>query len=87
MRDYRYTVTMHRQPIGVAPAGRSAARGHGRLRPVHRCDIYPRAQSLAAWCPQRGPTVGRPQGAAAHGEPYCQQGWRPLGRVAASGQG
>ncbi|RWW01742.1 hypothetical protein GW17_00035203 [Ensete ventricosum] len=51
----------HGQPAGVTPAGRSAARG---------VSIHPRGQQpLAAWRPQRGLAIGRPQGAAARDQP------------------
>ncbi|RRT34748.1 hypothetical protein B296_00020171 [Ensete ventricosum] len=48
-----------------SPVGAAVARGHGRLRPAHRGDSLPWAQSLAARCPKGRPAIGHPQGAAA----------------------
>ncbi|RWW04729.1 hypothetical protein GW17_00032024 [Ensete ventricosum] len=58
---------------------RSAARVLGRLWQVHRGGNHPRAHPLAARRPKRGPTARRPQGAAAHGQRYRQQGRLPAG--------
>ncbi|RRT33692.1 hypothetical protein B296_00048573, partial [Ensete ventricosum] len=94
-------------PPTARPRARPLARGRlaaakaslqGRPAPLvgaaaRRGDSRPRAHPLAVRHPQRGPAVGRPQGATAHGQPYRQQGqrhrpqgWLPLGRVVADGQ-
>ncbi|RZS18341.1 hypothetical protein BHM03_00050588, partial [Ensete ventricosum] len=61
--------------VEAPPAGAAVARRHDRLRPARRGNSRPRAQPLAA---------RRSQEAAAHGQPYRQQGWLPLSRVVAN---
>ncbi|RRT31399.1 hypothetical protein B296_00043791 [Ensete ventricosum] len=61
-----------------------------RARPTCRHGSRLWAHPLAVRHPQRGSAVGCPQGAAARGQQGQQrrpQGWLPLGRVAADGQG
>ncbi|RZS17882.1 hypothetical protein BHM03_00050086 [Ensete ventricosum] len=57
-------------PLTGAAARRGGACGHGRLWPAHRGDSRSWAHPLAVRRRQRGSVVGRPQGAAAHDQPY-----------------
>ncbi|RWW39126.1 hypothetical protein BHE74_00055568 [Ensete ventricosum] len=87
----------HGQATGKAPCKGAAGCGQGqpaREASTARGGSRPLAHPLEVRHPQRGPAVGRPQGATAHGQPYRQQGqrhrpqgWLPLGRVATDGQG
>ncbi|RRT31255.1 hypothetical protein B296_00048803, partial [Ensete ventricosum] len=58
------------------PVGAVTAHGHGRLRPARMGDNHPWSQPLATRRPQRGPTAGCSQGAAACGQPCRQEGRR-----------
>ncbi|RWV77794.1 hypothetical protein GW17_00061334, partial [Ensete ventricosum] len=62
--------------------------GHGRLWPAHRGGNRPRAHPLATQHPQRGPTTGRSQGAAASRDNGVgRRGGRPLAGWLSAGKG